>query len=234
MPPTRVIGMGHDQLVRVGTLLADDTRAHILTVLMDGRSYTGSELATSAGVARSTMSEHLSRLQEAGMVTVEAQGRHRYFALAGPEVARLLETVGAEPRQPPLVAARAPTSLTWVRSCYDHLAGVIAVRIYDQLVADDHLRIDDHQPQLTSSGFDTLAGIGLDTQELRSGRRPVSRACLDWTQRRHHLAGAAGAGLLTVLLHRGWAVRGPQPRSLRITRQGKAKLAEHLGIETSS
>lgn len=217
------------RLAKIGAILADETRAQILTALMDGRGRTGGELARFAGVAPSTGSEHLSKLLDAGLVAVEAQGRHRYFRIANDDVAAMLESLGASA---PVDAfrSRAPAALTYARSCYDHLAGELAVLIYDQLVTDGHLdRVDGHL-RMNESGAVLLTGLGIDTTILRSSSRPLVRSCLDWTQRRHHLAGATGAALLDVFLERRWVTRGTQPRSIRLTSRGRTALKEHLGL----
>lgn len=218
------------RLAKIGAVLADETRAEILTALMDGCGRTAGELARFAGVAPSTGSEHLSKLLDAGLVVVEAQGRHRYFRIAGDEVATMLEGLGASP---PVEAfrSRAPAALTYARSCYDHLAGRLAVTIFDRLLGDGHLDLVDGHLHLSESGSTLLADIGIDTDALRREQRPTVRSCLDWTQRRHHLAGAAGAALLGVFLERQWVVRGIQPRSIRLTRQGRTALAEYLGVD---
>lgn len=224
--------MAHERLTRIGALLADETRARVLTVLTDGRARTGGELARYAGVAPSTASEHLSRLLDAGLVRVDAQGRHRYFQLAGAEVAELLEGLGAVRLPEPWSTApssRAVPELTRARACYDHLAGELAVEIYDRLLAGQQLRLADQQLTITPSGEALLAGLGVDVGPLRRAKRPVARSCLDWTERRHHLAGGAGAALFNVLLARRWIVQGSRPRSIRVTQAGKHGLDRAFG-----
>lgn len=222
--------MTRSQLATIGSLLSDDTRAGLLTALMDNRAHTGGELARHLGVSPSTASEHLSKLLDAGLVTVEAQGRHRYFRLAGPQIAQLLETIGAATTPPPASPKpRAPAALAFARTCYDHLAGELAVHIYDKLAADGHLVETDHHLRLTGSGIQLLIELGIDMRSHTSSRRPTVLKCLDWTERRHHLAGAAGAALLELLLERGWAVPGRKPRSIRITPSGRTEIAAHLG-----
>lgn len=219
-------------LAVLGSLLADDTRAGLLAILMDGRAHTGGELAHALAVAPSTASEHLSKLLDAGMVAVEAQGRHRYFRLAGPDIAELLETIGgsftAREARP---AVRAPAALAHARSCYDHLAGELAVRLYDHLVSTRQLTLVDHRPVLTPNGRHTLAGLGIDAATPARRNRPAVRHCLDWTERRHHLAGSVGAALLSTMLERRWMVRGVQPRALRLTSAGHDGLARHFGLD---
>jgi DNA-binding transcriptional ArsR family regulator len=217
-------------LTHIGALLADQTRSTMLTVLMDGRARTGGELARQVGVAPSTASQHLSRLLDAGFVAVEAQGRHRYFRLAGAEIAELLESLGALDVPPPrnAIGPRAPSDLQYARSCYDHLAGQLGVRIYDRLLADGHLRRSDDRLTITASGRAVLSELGVDLNALRGTSRPLARSCLDWTERRHHLAGAAGAALFQALLTRKWVVRGSRPRSVRITSVGQRGLDDLL------
>jgi len=217
------------RLARIGAILADETRCEILNALMDGRGWTGGELARLTRVAPSTASEHLSKLLDAGLVEVEAQGRHRYFRLANEQVAEMLESLGAAP---PVDAfrSRAPAVLTYARSCYDHLAGELAVIIFEQLLADGHLERVDGDLRMTDSGLGLFARLSVDTDALRSTNRPLVRGCLDWTQRRHHLAGAAGAALLDLLLEQRWVTRGPQPRSIQVTARGKPALNKHLGL----
>lgn len=128
--------------------------------------------------------------------------------------------MGDDPR------TRAPTDLTFARVCYDHLAGELAVRIHDQLVADGHISIDEHHLQVTKAGYLVLSSLGADVNSIRQGRRPAALACLDWTERRHHLAGAAGASILSAMLAKRWLARGPRPRSVRLTRIGRQMIAE--------
>lgn len=222
-----------DRLTQIGALLADRTRGQMLIVLMDGRARTGGELARFGGVVPSTASEHLARLIDAGLITVEAQGRHRYFRLADADVAHMLESLGAArlpERETAGATANAPQELTYARSCYDHLAGRLAVEIYDRLLADGHLRLSDGHLTVTASGEALLAGLGVDVSRLDIARRPAARSCLDWTERRHHLAGAAGAALFGALLERGWLVRGQRPRSVRVTNAGQDGLRRIVGL----
>lgn len=223
--------MSSDRLAAVATLLADPSRAAILTALLGGTAHTGTELARHVGIAPSTTSEHLGRLLDGGLVAVESQGRHRYWRLASREVAGLLESLVAVAPDgvegPPLPA---PSDLGQGRSCYDHLAGRVAVDVFDRLVVDGHLDVRADRVVVTSSGRAALLDLGVAAAAVDATTRPPARACLDWTQRRHHLAGATGAALLDVLLDRGWAVRGPKPRQVRFTRTGRAELTGRLGV----
>jgi DNA-binding transcriptional ArsR family regulator len=218
-------------LSAIGAAVADGTRAELLDVLMDGRAHTGSELARQVGVAPSTVSEHVSRLRDLGFVDVDAQGRHRYVRLAGNHVAALLESLGSFTGSAPEPSRRRiPAELATARSCYDHLAGEIAVGVYDQLVARGHLAVHDHRPTLTESGATMFDLLGVDVNSLASARRPMVRSCIDWTERRHHLAGSLGAALLDRLLAEKWFSRARSGRALRVTDTGVDGLARHFGV----
>ena len=172
--------MSEVQLAAVGALLADRTRAALLTMLMGGTAHTSGELARHAAVRPSTASEHLGRLLDAGMVVVESQGRHRYFSLANPAVAELLERLGAASVPAPApTASRVPEHLRNARTCYDHLAGVFAVRVYRSWLRTGHLVEHDQQPRLTASGAALLDGLGVDVAARCSPGRPVVRRCVD-------------------------------------------------------
>ena len=196
------------ELASIGALIADPTRAEILCVLMDGRAHTGGELARHVGVSASTASEHLSRLLNAALIRVEAQGRHRYFRLADQQTAELLELLGAV--STPLTAKRSRTAerLSNARSCYDHLAGEVATNIYDRLVDNCHLTPDNGHAALTDTGRVFFGGLGIDVESVVASKRPTVRPCLDWTERRHHLAGALGAALFDTMLANNWIRRG--------------------------
>jgi DNA-binding transcriptional ArsR family regulator len=217
------------ELVRVGELLSDPTRTGILTALLDGRARTGGELARHLEVAPSTVSEHLGKLLDGGFVRVEAQGRHRYWRLAGPAIAELLETIGAAAPAAVPPRVRAPAALAVARSCYDHLAGALAVAIFDRLLADGHLAEVRERLEITRGGTERLAALGVDTGALLATRRPVVRACLDWTERSHHLAGASGAALFETFQAKGWLRRGTRPRHVDLTDPGRRAFARHFG-----
>ena len=208
-------------LAALGALLADPTRASLLAALLDGRARTVSELARHGGIAVSTASEHLARLLDAGFVAVEPQGRHRYHRLAGADIAAALEFIHAlSPTSVP--APRAPAALAFARTCYDHLAGTLAISLYEAVVE----RNDAGQLRLRDPS--RLEALGVD---LRRGTRTPLRSCLDWTERRHHLAGAVGASLLHEIVSRRWLVPGPSPRALRLTAAGRSGLRDAFGID---
>ncbi|MFD8423780.1 ArsR/SmtB family transcription factor [Streptomyces sp. NPDC059466] len=221
-------------LAALAGMIADETRAVFLLALLDGRAWTAGELARHAGVAPSTASEHLGRLVAGGLLTEERQGRHRYLRLAGSRVAHLVEDLAAQvspdaagrPRS--LREAGTGSAMARGRTCYDHLAGRLGITLTDALTHRGLLR-QDTGFALTDTGlrwFDT-AGIALN----RTGRRPLSRACLDWTERRPHLAGTAGAALCRHALDARWCVRVGSERAVKVTPAGESAFAELLGIE---
>lgn len=220
--------MQTEPLVTVASALGVQARADILTALMGGTAHTGTELARHVGIAPSTASEHLGVLIDAGLVTVGAQGRHRYFRLAGADVATLVESiVAAAPSAPARPNGR---RIGTARSCYDHLAGELGVRVFDRLVELGAVETEPDGATLTGTGRAVLARLGVELPSTSS--RPVVRTCLDWTERRHHLGGVAGATLLSTMLVRGWLRRSPQEaRRLHITAAGRRAFADELGIE---
>lgn len=215
-----------ERLVLVGTMLADRSRVALLTALLDGRAYTVTELARHVGVATATASEHLARLRDAALVTVEPSGRHRYYRLAGPEVAEMLESLGADPAAAP--PRPHPAGLGLARSCYDHLAGAVAVAMYEDCVRAGYLTQEEGSAlRLTTIGRTFFDDLGVKASVAHTDR-PLARRCLDWTERRPHLGGLLGAGLLAWLLAHGWVVRGDRPRTIRLTRAGQHHLPSHF------
>ena len=226
-------------LAAFAALLADRTRATFCLALLDGRAWTAGELAGHAGVAPSTATAHLDRLLAAGLLVQRRQGRHRYVQLADPGIADLLESLVAQLDPPPepgrtLRAATASRALARGRTCYDHLAGRLGVAITDALTTAGHL---DQSTgfRLTESGiawYETALGVPADS--LRATRRPVTRACLDWTERRSHLAGAAGARLCTRLRENGWIKAVGTGRAVRLTASGERALRDRLGLDADA
>jgi DNA-binding transcriptional ArsR family regulator len=223
---------GAEELAAFAALLADRTRAAMCLALLDGRAWTAGELGRYAGVAPATASEHLDRLVRGGLLAQERQGRHRYLRLAGPDVAHLIEQVSGQSdasRRPPAATLRAATAsaaMARARTCYDHLAGRLGVAIADAM-AERGLLARETGLALTGDGLDWLASLGV---ALPSGRRPVVRECLDWTERRPHLAGAAGAALCTRAFDLGWIVRIGSARAVRVTPEGARCLGTALGL----
>lgn len=224
--------MESEQLVTVASALASPSRAAIVGALMSGTAHTGRELARHVGVAPSTASEHLGVLIDAGLVEVEAQGRSRYFRLASRDVATFVESALALAAATTAVPRpRPPTALAFARSCYDHLAGELGVRLYGRLVESGALSVADGEVALTPAGARLLEGLEIDVYQATT-RRPLARTCLDWTQRRHHLAGALGAALLGTMLDQGWLRRHPgRRRELHLTAAGRGGFTTYFGVE---
>jgi DNA-binding transcriptional ArsR family regulator len=221
-------------LATIAAVIGDPSRAAVLTALMADRALSATELAAVAAVAKPTISSHLDKLLAARLVTVERQGRHKYFRLAGPEVGAALESLlglafrGAGAR---LRGIPADPALRRARQCYDHLAGDLGVRVHEHLLGSGALAVDsDDGLAPTAGGIRLFGSLGVDLDELRQRRRPLCRSCLDWTERRHHLAGALGAALLEAILARRWARRDRASRALHFSALGEAALREALGM----
>ncbi|MET8120096.1 winged helix-turn-helix domain-containing protein [Micromonospora sp. NPDC005291] len=224
-------------MAELAALLADGTRAGICLALLDGRAWTAGELARRAGVAPSTASDHLTRLVRGGLLVEERQGRHRYLRLAGPSVAQLIEHLAGHAPTPSaptgsLRAATTSAALTYARTCYDHLAGRLGVLMYDALLADGRLDRSSGLA-LTADGWAWATELGVPVDVLRAARRPVVRDCLDWTERRPHLAGALGAALCRRFTDLAWITQG-SGRAVRLTPAGRAALAETLDVPEST
>ena len=193
----------------VASLIGDPARANMLTALMDGRALTVSELAEAAGVTIQTASGHLAKLDAAGLLKAEKQGRHRYFRLSGSDVGEVLEGLMGLAQRTGAVRVRTgpkDNALRTARVCYDHLAGEKGVAMLDAMLARG-LMEDADDLRLTREGRAFAAGFGIDVAALEQGRRPLCRSCLDWSERKSHLAGALGAALLEEIVRRGWAKR---------------------------
>ncbi len=211
-------------------LMGDPSRANMLFALMDGRALTAGELARFAGVTPQTASGHLGKLAEAGLVVPTPQGRHRYFRLASPSVAQMVESVmsvAAELSGRPLpVTGPRDAALRRIRTCYDHLAGEIAVAIAGRMAERGQLVLSHDGAALTDTGSALLIEMGV---AAGSGHAPC-RACLDWSERRPHLAGAAGTALYRCFIDHGWLRQREGTRALEITRAGEAALTRWFGI----
>ncbi|MBW8487192.1 helix-turn-helix domain-containing protein [Actinomadura parmotrematis] len=232
MPETYGSSYGSD-FAPVAALLADRARAAMLTVLLDGRPLAAGELARAAGVTAQTASSHLSRLLDAGMVTVVAQGRHRYYRLAGPEVAQAVEALSRISGPVPvkgLRQSREARRLHSARTCYDHLAGVAGVTLFASLLDGGLIEPDGEDSYaVTAKGEERFAGFGLDLPALRAAKRRFAWHCLDWTQRRPHLNGALGAAVTDRLIELGWFERTGTRRALAVTATGRDGLAAAFG-----
>ncbi|MFF3665699.1 ArsR/SmtB family transcription factor [Microtetraspora malaysiensis] len=224
-------------LTRLAGLLADGTRAAFCLALLDGRAWTAGELARHAGVAPSTASEHLSRLVAGGVLAEEHQGRHRYVRLADPAVAQLIEDMAAHDppaNSPPgtLRVAGARRALAFARTCYDHMAGRLGVAVADAL--SGHGLLERRTGfAFTEAGTSWLEDV-LGSLPGTTGRRPLARQCLDWTERRPHLAGTAGAALCRHALDQGWVTRIGSGRALTVGPAGAEAFSRLLNIDVAA
>lgn len=214
-------------------LIGDPTRAAMLQALQDGRAQPASALAWAAGVTAQAASNHLAKLVDGGLLAVEREGRHRYYRLASAEVAHVLEALSvlAAPVRS-LEAPRSPKAraLRDARCCYGHLAGRLGVRVCEALVARDLIRpAADKLYAVTPEGGRWFEDLGVAVDALRSPRG-VARQCLDWTERRHHLAGPLGVKLLDAMTTRGWLALEAKGRAVRLTVDGASALRERLGV----
>lgn len=229
-----------NQIAEVGALVGEPARAAMLAALMDGRALTATELACLARITPQTASSHLARLTSAGLLAVAQQGRHRYHRLATPAVARMLEGImqiaaSELPKPPhPLTTGPRDAAMRLARSCYDHLAGRLGVAIAEALVERRAIEFEEDGGQLTRRGERFLETLGILLPETGAGSgrssRPLCRPCLDWSERRVHVAGRVGAAICSHSLEEGWVRRLPGTRALAVTPKGRQALRRHFGV----
>ncbi|MGX9715303.1 ArsR/SmtB family transcription factor [Janthinobacterium lividum] len=219
-------------LAQLAGAIAEPARARMLCSLLDGHARTATELAALAEVGASTASAHLARLRDDGLLSMLAQGKHRYYRLGSAEMGQALEAllvvagVAATPFTP-----TTPDRLRHARTCYDHMAGTVAVALHDQLQAQGWLLDDggEGEYRLSASGATGMAALGIDVPQLQRQRRRFACACLDWSERRAHLGGALGAAILQLALRQRWAERELDSRALRLTPAGERRLLAAFG-----
>ena len=224
-------------LAEVAALVGNPARANMLTALLDGRALTATELAYAGGVAPQTASGHLAKLAEGRLLTLAKQGRHAYYRLASPLIGRMLESIMAvaadgPPRYQP--RWRGGDALRNARTCYDHLAGRLGVSLADALAAREHIELSEDGGVVTPEGEAFLLKFGVDLREKSPTRRPFCRPCLDWSERRTHLAGALGAALAARCFNLHWVARMRDTRALLVTPAGKRGLFETFGIDLAA
>jgi DNA-binding transcriptional ArsR family regulator len=222
------------EMAEIANLIGDVSRANILAALMDGRALTALELSLAARVTPQTASSHLRKLLGANLLAVEKQGRRRYYRLASSQVAKTLEavmalTLNAPPRH--RAKSRIDDDLRAARMCYDHIAGRVGVGIADALVARGHVAFDGDVGEVTETGRGFFAALGVELTAPPKSRRVYCRSCLDWSERRAHIAGHVGAQIAQFCFERKWLVRKTASRALTTTPQGARMLASAFGME---
>jgi DNA-binding transcriptional ArsR family regulator len=247
---------GDADIAKVGALIADPARARILLALGDGRSLPATVLASEAGVSPSTTSAHLGKLVDGSLLTVHQQGRHRYYRLSGPAVGEALEKLMTLAPEAPVRSLRQGTRANAVRSartCYDHLAGMLGAGLMAAMLERGLLTRGDgtftpgedggdrlsaagreHRYKLTDRGHAELTAFGLDLEALTRLRRPLIRYCVDWSEQRHHLAGALGAAIAERTLELGWITRARRGRAVHVTDAGREGLREAFGLQLAA
>ena len=229
--------MNTNEIARIAGLVGEPSRTAMLLELLDGRALTAHELARAAGVQAPTASRHLSQLVEGGLLQLERQGRHRYHRMASPEVARVLEGImqlaaGRTAARPPVVVGPKEAAMRRARSCYDHIAGRLGVAIAERLQRDGAVVFEGEAGRVGEPAVRALAELGLRADaEPRSRHRPFCRPCLDWSERRPHLAGTLGALICAHCIERRWLVRRAAGRALDISPPGEIALRSWLGAE---
>lgn len=220
-------------IAEIGRLVGDAARANMLSALMDGRALTAGELAARAGISPQTASGHLAKLTEADLIRLERQGRHRYFRIASTEVAEaigaLMVVAATGPRRHHPIGPR-DEALRLARTCWDHMAGRLAVALTERLCEAGHLATTDGAALVTDRGRRFFCDFGIDLDAPGGSRRPLCRTCLDWSERRHHVAGRLGAALLDRFIGLGWVARTSGSRALRLSGAGENGLATRFGL----
>ena len=232
-----------EHFTHIASLIGDPVRGRVLWTLMDGKAYTATELAIQADTTRPNLSMHLRKLSDAGLLNVEVQGRHRYYTFSRPEIAYALEAManllpagGAtasklQHRSTTKPARSELQPIAYCRHCYDHLAGRVGVQVTESLMQQKLIVHCGKEFEVTAAGVKWFDAMGIDCAKLQQQRRSFSRVCLDWTERKHHLAGSLGAALLEKMLRSHWLRPGADARVFIVTGKGQKALSELFRIE---
>jgi len=221
-----------NSITHIASLIGEPVRAKILWTLMDGRAYTARELAIGVETTPQNLSMHLGKLLRTGLLSVEAQGRHRYYTFARTEVADAIEAMAnLVPAEQAMRKDMGAVPIDYCRTCYDHLAGKVGVAIMENLVRQKLLVYRDKELDVTPKGVQWFAELGIDCGQIRQQRRAFAKSCLDWTERRHHLAGALGAALLEKMLEAHWLRRSSQSRAVVVTAKGRQALEAYFTVQ---
>jgi DNA-binding transcriptional ArsR family regulator len=226
--------MDEHPFVSIAALIGEPARARMLWSLLDGRAYTAGELAIEADISATAASNHLGKLLEADLLKAERQGRHRYFSFSKPEIAYVVESLANLAPGSANFHTQSqvlPAGIRYCRSCYDHLAGFVGVGVADAMQKQKFIQKTDESYQVTKKGWEWLAQLDINRESLMNSRRPLIRPCLDWSERRVHLAGQLGSALLTQMLENDWFRKRRSSRELLVTAKGRKELDRQLGLE---
>ncbi len=222
-------------IARIGALLGDNTRARMLSTLMHGKALTASELAREAGVTAQTATSHLAKLENGGLLILRKQGRHKYFSLANEEVASLLETLmGLSADKEPLKIRTGPndSAMCNARVCYNHLAGIKGIQLYDSLLSHKYLHHKNGNLILSKAGEDFIRDFGIDLDKLQASRSIMCKECLDWSERRSHLAGSLGRAFLNQFENLNWVKRDTKSRVIKFNSKGQRAFDLAFSLES--
>lgn len=214
---------------KTAAMMGDPARANMVMALMSGLALTATELAREAGITPSTASGHLAKLEACGLIVGKKQGRHRYFCIADPDVAEAVEAlVTVAARVGHLRSRPGPRdqAMRYARSCYDHLAGHLAVGLFENWTSRRLIALHEDRVGLTAKGRRFVADLGIDVAALTKRKRPLCRSCIDWSERRNHLGGSVGAAVLSNLLENRWAMREAGSRTVTFSRGGEKRFVE--------
>ena len=223
-----------NEFSRVATLIGDRARSAMLWNLMDGRAYTATELSLCADISAQSASNHLSKLVNANILAVERQGRHRYYRFANSEAAQVIESMTslmAFNKDIKKIGRPGIEGITYARTCYDHLAGKAGVEITGSLIKNGIIKTSGKNYEVSRKGNDWFGSIGIDIEEVKLHKRSFAHQCLDWSERKHHLAGALGASLLRIMLKKDWIRKRNDTREVTITPKGKIELKKLLDLD---
>lgn len=226
--------MSETDFVNMASLMCEPVRAKVLWKLLDGRAYTATELAHSVNVSPTTLSNHLSKLLKGGVLAVVAQGRHRYYSFANAQIAYAVESMAhlvQDNEVNPLKKEKPNNGVTYCRSCYDHLAGYVGVRIANAMTDKGYLKPSGKDFLVSDSGWNWLGNIGIYESDFLKSRRPLARQCLDWSERRPHLAGHLGALMMKKFIENHWFKPVKFSREIIVTSKGRQEIFKLLGID---
>ena len=218
------------EFAEVASLIGDKNRSIILWHMLDGRAFTATELSVLADISSQNASNHLAQLVKSNLLTVEKQGRHRYYRFASDEVAHAIESMASLTGSVSSKKMIEPVGIKYARTCYDHLAGKLAVDIARAMLERKILRLASNQFILAETGKNWFEANGLKLESFENSRRPLIRTCLDWSERKFHIAGTLGAALLQMMLKEDWIRRKRNTREVLLTGKGKSKIENWLGI----